>query len=451
MSDDFGDSLEDAIQDRVGTLGLYGLLRSHRQRDSQMRAAEAQLKAIESHGRTEQQRLNIEKRRFELEQQRILAESERQEAVRALRAIMAEVGVSLESLLENEMLADDRDYEVNYHVAVLLVKLNIVQQRSDSLHDLDDLKEMNLLLVLGHRVVKEKYGGCDPRTQARDKWRELIHWLKEYEDLDRQLTHIGEGIPGVDHVGTVLGLGVIRAKMQLLTAWRAYLSKNAPELEKSFPAGVVRGEELHPELIEFAEIDAVLHDLPPPPRIPEPVSDLKNLDFITTWDYEAEKMFSWLRHWENLRLQHEEYLERANSLLVEGNYLSAAHTAFNLRDAPDQRALDVKINWQVRFDDLDYCVIDEVIELLESESGLKFLSKRKAKRLAASIRANNKSIRPDSQQFILLEKYDPTPVVTVEELGEDDTAEAIPPLAKALFFGFVLAWLLILAIMVFVR
>ena len=120
MSDDFGDSLEDAIQDRAGTLGLYGLLRSHRQRDSQMRAAEAQLKAIESHGRTEQQRLNIEKRRFELEQQRILAESERQEAVRALRAIMAEVGVSLESLLENEMLADDRDYEVNYHVAVLL-------------------------------------------------------------------------------------------------------------------------------------------------------------------------------------------------------------------------------------------------------------------------------------------------------------------------------------------
>lgn len=181
MSDDW---IEDGIRDNAGHLALAGALMAHSQRRQQLQSLEASRKHQAQIAKTEAERLEVEKKRLELEQLKQQADKEEKEAVRQLRVLMAEVGGDFEFLSSRgDFKGSPQGNRRDYAMAVLLSKLALVRSRSDSLSDLNDLKELISLENSAQELAAKHFVGRDSFEIARSKWREIEAWIQSVENL----------------------------------------------------------------------------------------------------------------------------------------------------------------------------------------------------------------------------------------------------------------------------
>lgn len=98
MSNNFGDDLEQRLEERQNTFGAIAALNAANQRQNQLRAMQGVREEQAKIARTEEQRLKIEQQRFELESARVATQKAEAEAVKVLRRLMAGVGAELDAI-----------------------------------------------------------------------------------------------------------------------------------------------------------------------------------------------------------------------------------------------------------------------------------------------------------------------------------------------------------------
>ena len=155
MSDfDFGDALEDAIENRQNTAGFIFAQGAANQRAAQLKSAEDQLAVDKKRARTEEERLSVEKRRLQIEEERLVVERDAKSAaealakeIRFLRGIMVDIGDDLVGIRKGAsiMLSGQLDQAITLRLAHVQVLLKLIGDRSHVLCDLGDLKEFRRL------------------------------------------------------------------------------------------------------------------------------------------------------------------------------------------------------------------------------------------------------------------------------------------------------------------
>jgi formylglycine-generating enzyme required for sulfatase activity len=155
MSDfDFGDALEDAIENRQNTVGFIFAQEAANQRAAQLKSLEDQLAVDKSRATTEKERLSVEMRRLEIEEERLALDRDAKSSgealakeIRVLRGIMLDIGDDLAGIRKgaSTMLSGRLDQAITLRVAYVQVLLKLIGDRSHVLCDLGDLKEFRRL------------------------------------------------------------------------------------------------------------------------------------------------------------------------------------------------------------------------------------------------------------------------------------------------------------------
>ena len=152
MSDfDFGDALEDAIENRQNTAGLIFAQGAANQRAAQLRALEKQLAVDNKRARTEEERLSVEKRRLRIEAERLAVEKEAKSSaeeqaneIRLLRGVMVDMGADLALIKKaiSTMVSGRSDRAMTLRVAYVQVLLKLISDRTHVLSDLGYLGKL---------------------------------------------------------------------------------------------------------------------------------------------------------------------------------------------------------------------------------------------------------------------------------------------------------------------
>jgi hypothetical protein len=256
MSDNY---IEDGIRDNAGHLALAGALMAHSQRRQQLQSLEASRQHQAQIARTEGERLEVEKQRLKLEQLRHQEEKDRHEAVRQLRVLMAEVGGDFEFLSSRgDFKGSPKGIRRDYAMAVLLSKLALVRSRSDSLSDLNDLKELSRLENLAEDLVTKFFHSGDPLEITKAKWHELQVWMDVVERLENEVKQACAVVPEPTAV-QLPSQSEICARQRKLEEFVAKLSSQLSAHVNNLPADVAANGTLIPELADFAEIEDLIN------------------------------------------------------------------------------------------------------------------------------------------------------------------------------------------------
>ena len=190
MSDfDFGDALEDAIENRQNTAGFLFAQGAANQRAAQLKSLENQLAVDKKRARTEEERLSVEKRRLEIEEERLVVERDAKISAEALatelrfvRGIMVDIGDELAAIRKgaSTMLSGRLDQAITLRVAYVQVLLKLIGDRSHVLCDLGDLKEFRRLGSEFTQVSRECHqkglSPGDPLQRVVDEIGNLDKW-----------------------------------------------------------------------------------------------------------------------------------------------------------------------------------------------------------------------------------------------------------------------------------
>ncbi len=189
MSDfDFGDALEDAIENRQNTAGLIFAQGAANQRAAQLRALEKQLAVDNKRARTEEERLSVEKRRLRIEAERLAVEKEAKSSaeeqaneIRLLRGVMVDMGADLAVMKKaiSTMVSGRWDQAITLRVAYVQVLLRLIGNRSHVLCELGDLKEFQRLGAEFTEISRE----CHQRGLSPED--PLQRVVNEIESLDQ--------------------------------------------------------------------------------------------------------------------------------------------------------------------------------------------------------------------------------------------------------------------------
>jgi formylglycine-generating enzyme required for sulfatase activity len=190
MSDfDFGDALEDTIENRQNTVGFIFAQGAANQRAAQLKSLEDQLAVDKSRATTEKERLSVEMRRLEIEEERLALERDAKSSgealakeIRVLRGIMLDIGDDLAGIRKgaSTMLSGRLDQAITLRVAYVQVLLKLIGDRSHVLCDLGDLKEFRRLGSEFTGVSRECYQkGLSPGDSLQlvvDEIKNLDKW-----------------------------------------------------------------------------------------------------------------------------------------------------------------------------------------------------------------------------------------------------------------------------------
>ena len=197
MSDfDFGDALEDAIENRQNTAGLIFAQGAVNQRAAQLRALEKQLAVDNKRARTEEERLSVEKRRLRIEAERLAVEKEAKSSaeeqaneIRLLRGVMVDMGADLAVMKKaiSTMVSGRWDQAITLRVAYVQVLLRLIGNRSHVLCELGDLKEFQRLGAEFTEVSRECHqkglSPEDPLQRVVNEIESLDQWGHEAKTL----------------------------------------------------------------------------------------------------------------------------------------------------------------------------------------------------------------------------------------------------------------------------
>ena len=380
MSDDW---IEDGIRDNAGHLALAGALRAHSQRRQQLQSLEASLQHQAQIAKSEVERLPMEKQRLDLEQLKQQVEKEEKEAVRQLRVLMAEVGGDFEFISSRgDFKGSPQGIRRDYAMAVLLSKLALLRSRSDSLSDLNDLKELISLENSAQELVARHFAGRDPLQVARSKWREIEAWMQTVEDMKQEAKP--QSLVASQASAWLLPSQSELAKMQRkLEDDLAKLKKRVQKQLACLPADVAVSGVILCELSELATMDDLREDKQSyrcalfTQSCEEVAVTQRSLqpDMTGVNDpqprlvQQMESALADLRHWQDRYTEHEQRLQRLASYLATGRLSTAKMSRRKLG--------------QVKFAGLNY---QPVTDLKNLESALKELERAKPRKAAELVK-----------------------------------------------------------------
>ncbi len=384
MSDNY---IEDGIRDNAGHLALAGALMAHSQRRQQLQSLEASRQHQAQIARTESERLEVEKKRLKLERLKQQADKEEKEAVRQLRVLMAEVGGDFEFLSNRgDFKGAPQGIRRDYAMAVLLSKLALVRSRSDSLSDLNDLKELISLENSAQEFVAKHFAGRDPLEIARSKWLEIEAWMHAVEQMEQEVKQQCSVVPQASalQLPSKDELAEMRRKLE------DNLAKLTPRLQAQLdclPVDVVASGMVLSDLTEQATMDDLREDK----------KGSRSAVFAKRWEQVAvikrnldpgmavvndikprlvqnlESALANLRQWQDRLTEHEQVLQRLASDLEAGRLSEAV-------------VCDKKLS-EVKFSRLNYQPVADLQSLESALKELKGAKRGKAARLVKELRA----------------------------------------------------------------
>ena len=393
--------MEDGICDSEGHLALAGPSMAHSLRMQELQPMEASHQHQAPIAKTEPERLQIQKQWLELEPLNQQVEKEERKAVRHLRVLMAEVGGGFEFLSSRGALkGSPQGIRRDYAMAVLLGKLALLHSRSNSLSDLNDLKELIALDNLAQELVSKHFAGRDPLQVARSKWEEIEAWVQAVGQMKQQCSIVPQAfslqLPSLSELAEIRRKleGDVASLAQRLKAQVDCLPKDAAI------DGVVLSE-----LSELAEIDdfregkkgnrsavfaqtwqevaVVKHSL-------EPVTGLVN-DLQPRMVQRMESALASLQQWQDLLTEHEQVLQSLVSDLEAGHLSEAAFSRRKLG--------------RVRFAGLNYQAITKLQSLKSALLDLEGAKRWKAAELAKQLRDKHPKAEAQSELIQQLNKY----------------------------------------------
>jgi hypothetical protein len=386
-------------------LALAGALMAHSQRRQQLQSLEASRQHQAQIARTEGERLEVEKQRLKLEQLRHQEEKDRHEAVRQLRVLMAEVGGDFEFLSSRgDFKGSPKGIRRDYAMAVLLSKLALVRSRSDSLSDLNDLKELISLENSAQELVAKHFAGRDPLEIACRKWREIEAWMQSVENIKQAVKQECSVVPQESALK-------LPSKSELAATRRKLeddLPKLAPRLQAQVDCLPVEAADSGVVLSELSEL-ATMDDLR------EGNNGSRSALFAKSWEEVAvtkrslkpgmtavndapsrlveqmESAIAALRKWQDQLTDHEQLLQRLASDLEPGRLSGAAVSGKKLG--------------KVKFPGLNYQPLTDLQFLESALKELEVAKRWKASQLIKELRAKYPKAEAQSELIQQINKH----------------------------------------------
>jgi formylglycine-generating enzyme required for sulfatase activity len=332
--------------------------------------------------KSEVERLPMEKQRLDLEQLRQQADKEEKEAVRQLRVLMAEVGGDFEFISSRgDFRGSPQGIRRDYAMAVLLSKLALVRSRSDSLSDLNDIKELISLENSAQELLAMHFVGRDPLQVARSKWREIEAWMQAVENMKQEVKPQSSVVSQAS-TSSLPSQSELAEMQRKLEDDLAKLKKRVQALVDGLPVEVAVSGVILSELSELATMDDLREDK----------KNYRCTLFTKYWEEVAvtkrslqpdltgghdpqprlvqqmDSALADLRHWQDRYTEHEQRLQRLASYLAAGRLSTAKMSRRKLG--------------QVKFAGLNY---QPVTDLKTLESTLKELERAKQGKAAQLI------------------------------------------------------------------
>lgn len=407
MSDDwnFHDAVEDGIRDNAGHLALAGALMAHSQRQKQLQALEASRQHQAQIAKTEAQRLDVEKQRLELERLKQQAEKEEKEAVRLLRVMMAEVGAEFDGLSSRGQLkGSSQGVRRDYAMAVLLSKLALIRSRSNSLSDLNDLKELSRLENASQELLEQHFSGRDPQQIARNKWREIETWMATTDRFEEEVKKACGVVPDPTAV-QLPSKADLAEKRRQLEGFLAQLPERLAAHAGRLPVDAAVDGCLYSELAEQAQLED-LRDGKQASRamafanrwrmvatVKRPLEPgmLVMTEFQPELVVTVQGALTRLGDWQNRGVAHERELRELDAALDEGRLQDAEASAKKLGG--------------VKFAELNYQPTARLQELRKELEALAKANGGAAARAASAIRVRYPKAGPQSELLHLLQLH----------------------------------------------
>ena len=333
MSDfDFGDALEDAIENRQNTAGFIFAHNAQNQRSAQLKALENQLALDNKRVATEGERLSVEKRRLQIEAEKLELDKRAKSSneaqnkeVRVLRGLMVDIGADLAVIKKaiSTMVSGRQDRSITLQVAYVQVLLKHIGGRSHVLSDLGDLKEIQRLTSEFTEVSQESHQkGLSPDSPLQlvvneiekiDKW---VAGAKTLLDRARWMVSpaiLRENRGGSKYVG-VLRLEAIRVELMELMQ---KIDGNVEKLSRQQPLFCFDGESLNSHVFRIWKL---LHKTRPSENWSNSLREARQgLRQTRKWVEEAQAQLSQIRLLESRARADNDTLRAALQELERGN------------------------------------------------------------------------------------------------------------------------------------
>ena len=386
MSDDW---IEDGIRDNAGHLALAGALMAHSQRRQQLQSLEASRLHQAQIARTEGERLEVEKQRLKLERLKQQADKEEKEAVRQLRVLMAEVGGDFEFLSSRgDFKGSPKGIRRDYAMAVLLSKLALVRSRSDSLSDLNDLKELSRLETLAEDLISRHFDGSDPEQATRNKWLELDTWMQSVERFE---TEVNLACLVVQDCATAVQLPSQADLVMMQTNLESFatrLAANLSEHIRCLPVNALEDGVILAELTKYAELVGLTSEKP----------SHRHKVFANRWrqandilSQTVNSSLAKLKEWQDKHAEHDQIIQTLAIQLQQGELSVAVTTSKKLGNT--------------RFAELNYDPLRQLISL-QGACGCLALAKRdSALKIVLDLRQQYSNATDKSELAKLMDRH----------------------------------------------
>lgn len=362
---DLSESIENGIRDNAGQLAVAGALMAHSQRQNQLRALEATRLQQAEIAKTESERLAVEKKRLELESLRHETAKLEKEAVREIRLMMAEIGMTFDGLTsKGELKGAPQGLRRELAMAVHLSKLSLARARSECLSDLNDLKELIRLESQAQEIIDKYFGGKDPTQVAKEIWDKINFWTMAEQKISAEVREAISQVPEVNRVvlPSLSELGNIRINLETLLF---DLNKRLMALAEQLPTDYFIDGQLLPELCEQLQLQDLIEG-GKKNRVRSLNISLSSIpnskDGSNSLQQEIKTAIREIKKWEEIADDHTRAIEKASTLLNSG-YVTNAVKALNGLG-------------KIRFQNLSYVIIRNLENVQKSLDEPKYKGER---------------------------------------------------------------------------
>ena len=362
---DLSESIENGIRDNAGQLAVAGALMAHSQRQNQLRALEATRLQQAEIAKTESERLAVEKKRLELESLMHETAKLEKEAVREIRLMMAEIGMTFDGLTsKGELKGATQGLRRELAMALHLSKLSLARARSECLSDLNDLKELILLESQAPEIIDKYFGGKDPTQVAKEIWDKIDFWTKEEQKISDEVKEAISQVPEVNSVmlPSLSELGDIRINLETMLS---DLNKRLMALAEQLPTDYFIDGQLLPELCEQGQLQDLIEG-GKKNRVKALNISLSSIpnskDRSNSLQQEIKTAIREIKKWEEIADDHTRAIEKASKLLNSG-YVTNAVKALNGLG-------------KIRFQNLNYLIIRNLENVQKSLDEPKYKGER---------------------------------------------------------------------------
>lgn len=177
---------------------------------------------------------------------------------RFIEILLAETGVEIGEIEAASERADrPSSARFNYRMAVVIARLNVLQQNRYILAGAQAFEKFTALRKQADKLLETHWKDQDPSKTTNDKWTELRTWMRAIEDLDGQVRQHRQSIDGEN--GRTPGKAGLEHVRDGLQALALSLPPQIVLILKNLPADSVQEGRLLPELADFATLRQLVY------------------------------------------------------------------------------------------------------------------------------------------------------------------------------------------------